>query len=155
MPTFIKTGFWEKIQKAPKEWLNLDKLIQDKINSSSNPQLPYDVFTFRTTQSDTDAPEYVNTYMNTLKEGFVPPFTRSAEGQYMLDFSAYPYTLDGKITAFCSSPIKDSNKFIKIYAAGENKEIYITTYSVNFSTGVTSLKDDILSQIDIEIRIYP
>jgi hypothetical protein len=28
MPTFIKTGFWEKLSKAPKEYLNLDNLIQ-------------------------------------------------------------------------------------------------------------------------------
>jgi len=28
MPTFIKTGFWEKVTKGAKGWLNLDQLIQ-------------------------------------------------------------------------------------------------------------------------------
>ena len=27
MPIFIKTGFWEKASKAPKEWLNLDLIL--------------------------------------------------------------------------------------------------------------------------------
>lgn len=28
MPTFIKTGYWEKLQKGFKNYLNLDELIQ-------------------------------------------------------------------------------------------------------------------------------
>jgi hypothetical protein len=31
MPTYIKTGFWEKVTKGYKEWLNLDQLIESKI----------------------------------------------------------------------------------------------------------------------------
>lgn len=34
MPTFIKTGFWEKAKKGYKEWLNLDELIQSLIPTS-------------------------------------------------------------------------------------------------------------------------
>ena len=35
MPTFIKTGFWDKKAKAPKEWLDLDVLISQNAPSSS------------------------------------------------------------------------------------------------------------------------
>lgn len=35
MPTFIKTGFWEKRTKGFKDWLNLDELIKSIIPSSS------------------------------------------------------------------------------------------------------------------------
>ena len=31
MPTFIKTGFWEKAQKGYKEWLNLDTLVSGSV----------------------------------------------------------------------------------------------------------------------------
>ena len=30
MPTFIKTGYWDKLSKAPKEYLNLDLLISQQ-----------------------------------------------------------------------------------------------------------------------------
>lgn len=36
MPTFIKTGFWEKAKKGYKEWLNLDELIKSLIPTSSS-----------------------------------------------------------------------------------------------------------------------
>jgi hypothetical protein len=31
MPTYIKTGFWEKTRKGYKEWLNLDQFVQTLI----------------------------------------------------------------------------------------------------------------------------
>lgn len=41
MPTFIKTGFWEKGQKGYKEWLNLDNLIANSIGTGSPGQIAY------------------------------------------------------------------------------------------------------------------
>lgn len=47
MPTFIKTGFWEKAKKGYKEWLNLDELIASKSASSGvNPFFLPDVISF-------------------------------------------------------------------------------------------------------------
>ena len=39
MPTFIKTGFWEKTRKGYKEWLNLDQLIISLLPSGGIPTL--------------------------------------------------------------------------------------------------------------------
>lgn len=41
MPTFIKTGYWEKIQKGYKGWLNLDDLIGSSIGTGSAGQITY------------------------------------------------------------------------------------------------------------------
>lgn len=40
MPTFIKTGFWEKAKKGYREWLNLDELVQSLIPSPPPEPLP-------------------------------------------------------------------------------------------------------------------
>jgi len=52
MPTFIKTGFWEKVAKGYKGWLNLDDLIAS-IASGSSSAAP----TFPTVQSNI---QYIN-----------------------------------------------------------------------------------------------
>lgn len=41
MPTFIKTGFWEKGQKGYKEWLNLDNLISGSIGTGTPGQVAF------------------------------------------------------------------------------------------------------------------
>lgn len=41
MPTFIKTGYWEKIQKGYKGWLNLDDLITSSISTGTPGQIAY------------------------------------------------------------------------------------------------------------------
>jgi hypothetical protein len=41
MPTFIKTGFWEKGQKGYKEWLNLDNLITGSIGTGTANQVAF------------------------------------------------------------------------------------------------------------------
>jgi len=51
MPTFIKTGFWEKTKKGYREWLNLDQFVESKI-----PTPTYKVFTALLTQSGGDDP---------------------------------------------------------------------------------------------------
>lgn len=40
MPTFIKTGYWEKIQKGYKGWLNLDDLIGSSIGTGTTNFIP-------------------------------------------------------------------------------------------------------------------
>jgi len=58
MPTFIKTGFWDKLinnnpsqAKAPKGWFNLDRFVEDKL-----PAPKYKVYTALLTQSGGDDP---------------------------------------------------------------------------------------------------
>ena len=48
MPTFIKTGFWEKVAKGYKGWLNLDDLISSIASTSSASS------NFPTTQKETE-----------------------------------------------------------------------------------------------------
>jgi hypothetical protein len=40
MPTFIKTGYWEKLQKGYKGWLNLDDLIGSSIGIGTTNFIP-------------------------------------------------------------------------------------------------------------------
>jgi len=40
MPTFIKTGYWEKVQKGYKGWLNLDDLIGSSIGTGTTNFIP-------------------------------------------------------------------------------------------------------------------
>lgn len=37
MPTFIKTGYWDKLSRAPKEYLNLDLLISQLADGGGGP----------------------------------------------------------------------------------------------------------------------
>jgi hypothetical protein len=41
MPTFIKTGYWEKLQKGYKGWLNLDNLIANSVGTGTPGQIAY------------------------------------------------------------------------------------------------------------------
>ena len=43
MPTFIKSGYWEKKARSFKGWLNLDDLISDVITTTpTTTSLPFD-----------------------------------------------------------------------------------------------------------------
>ena len=59
MPTFIKTGFWEKTRKGYKEWLNLDQLIQTLVPPPTPPA--YKVYTAKVNMSDGSATVFENT----------------------------------------------------------------------------------------------
>lgn len=180
MPTFIKTGFWEKVKRAPKEWLNLDKFVEDKIDSTpinavqsvtgsavdntdpKNPvinsigSLPYEVFAIIPNQVGTNDPTYI-LLQNTLKDGFIPEFTRDGVGNYTMYFTDYPEILDSRLVVFYNyRSIDVTTKAVYMYAAGENKEIYINTYNVDYTTGTFISADNILSASNtIEVRIYP
>ena len=59
MPTFIKTGFWEKLSKAPKEYLNLDNLIQSIGGGGGT---SYKKYVALISQSGTDDPVVTEVY---------------------------------------------------------------------------------------------
>jgi hypothetical protein len=61
MPTFIKTGFWEKTKKGYREWLNLDQFVESKIPSPT-----YKVFTALLTQSGGDDAIIINSGVLTI-----------------------------------------------------------------------------------------
>ncbi len=63
MPTFIKTGFWDKLinnnpsqAKAPKGWFNLDRFVEDKL-----PAPKYKVYTAQILMGDGSATVFENT----------------------------------------------------------------------------------------------
>ncbi len=59
MPTFIKTGFWEKTRKGYKEWLNLDQLIQTLVPPPTPPT--YKVYTAQILMGNGSATVFENT----------------------------------------------------------------------------------------------
>ena len=63
MATFIKAGFWETLCKkctGYKGWLNLDKFVEDKINSSPT-SLSYKVYTAQINMGSGIATVFENT----------------------------------------------------------------------------------------------
>jgi len=67
MPTFIKTGFWEKVAKGYKGWLNLDDLIHSIANTSSSssnfPTVQKETEVFNdVTLAGIDIPTYTSIY---------------------------------------------------------------------------------------------
>jgi hypothetical protein len=102
---------------------------------------PYRVYTALLTQTGTDAP-VVTVLENTL--GFTPVWTRNDEGNYgVVEINGYP--LDKTTLMVTSYPDSDISGVV----LGGN-EIQLETYSKTFS----SLKDGILDDTTIEIRVY-
>jgi len=69
MPTFIKSGYWEKMDRTLKGWLNLD-LFMNKYLSSANVVTSTDVSNIvALTQDEYNAlPEKVDTTMYVIVE---------------------------------------------------------------------------------------
>lgn len=65
MPTYIKTGFWEKTKKGYREWLNLDQFIDSRI-----PAPTYKVYTALLTQSGGDAEANLDGDGGEIEKGF-------------------------------------------------------------------------------------
>jgi len=142
MPTFIKTGFWDKLSKAPKEYLNLNLLIE-----SLTPTPTYKVYTALLTQSGEDAP--VATIMeNTLGELV---WTRTSDGIYGAIFSEI-------------FPINKSIGFITIglgvgafysITVGEPYQSSNIALVVSYNSPLMNTpQDNLLYSTPIEIRVY-
>ncbi len=102
---------------------------------------PYKVYTALLSQTGTNAP-IATVLENTL--GFIPVWTRNAEGNYgVTEVNGYP--LDKTTLMVTSYPDSDISGVV----LGGN-EIQLETYSKPFS----SLKDGILDDTTIEIRVY-
>jgi len=113
----------------------------DPLNPIIEDPRTYKVYTALLSQSGTNAPVAV-VLENTL--GFIPVWTRNAEGNYgVTEVNGYP--LDKTTLMVTSYPDSDISGVV----LGGN-EIQLETYSKPFS----SLKDGILDDTTIEIRVY-
>jgi|688.fasta_scaffold1293628_2 hypothetical protein len=142
MPTYIKTGFWEKARKGYKEWLNLDQFIESKI-----PVPTYKVYTALITQTGTDAPVAI-VLENTLGGNIV--WTRIDEGIYIGTLSNS--FIENKTGVIINNTAYASDNQITTVDV-------LTTSTVNIQTsrtreGVFGLEDSCMYNNLIEIRVY-
>jgi hypothetical protein len=141
MPTFIKTGFWEKARKGYKEWLNLDQFIESKI-----PVPTYKVYTALLTQTGEDAPT-ATVLENTLGDIV---WTRIDEGIYIGTLSNS--FIENKTGVIINNTAYASDNQITTVDV-------LTTSTVNIQTsrttnGVFGLEDSCMYNNLIEIRVY-
>lgn len=89
MATFIKTGFWEKMAKAPIGFLNLDRLIGEVVGSQY-------VAVTNTSTTITNAPSM---NLSTTKESLV---TSSATRTFTISYTGDDITLEVTLNATSS-----------------------------------------------------
>ena len=141
MPTFIKTGFWEKTRKGYKEWLNLDQFVESKV-----PTPPYKVYTALVSQNSGSAPEVNVVLQDTINETFT--FTYINQGLYQI-----------------SSPIFNPENFLKtsITLSQSVEQRVVSIQSNTLDSGYVSIScqglpvgaaDDGIYFATLEIRIY-
>jgi hypothetical protein len=139
MPTFIKTGFWEKARKGYNEWLNLDQLITNIVTSLIPPAPTYKVYTALLTQTGTNPP-VATVLENTLGDvvwSYVSP------GKYRANLSG-AFT-EGK--TFLSENYENTFYILKII------NINFIAYST-YVTATDTLENGLLLDTPIEIRVY-
>jgi hypothetical protein len=155
MPTFIKTGFWEKLSKAPKEYLNLDNLIQS-IGGGGGSYLKYIASMGQVGISDPQVIVYENTIGNIV-------WTRDSDGFYLATLAgAFP---NGKVWCNVTSGGSYGNITIPI---GLTKESYGSDDSLVLRTGYidatgsevlvdinSNFGPNVVYEYSIEIRVYP
>lgn len=138
MPTYIKTGYWDKKSKAPKEWLDLNLLITQSKG--------YKVYTAIYTQNGgaNPVPVLVNVLENTITPGDTPIIDQQGAGIFILTFSSTVLTA-GKTFVICSSWGDDGATAIPS-----------TGYSgdTSFATFGNDTGYDNSNYIAVEIRVY-
>lgn len=155
MPTFIKTGFWEKLSKAPKEYLNLDNLIQSIGGGGGT---SYQKYVALMSQGNSQNPTVIvleNTIGNIV-------WTRVSEGMYNGTLAnAFP---TNKTVCFATTGSNYGNSNTVI---GFSKESESSNDIVRLITGWVynggGYPQDINStdgagphyEVSIEIRVYP
>ena len=143
MPTFIKTGFWEKTRKGYKEWLNLDQFVESKIPTST-----YKVYTALLSQTGVQIP------ISSIQEdtiGSSMTFIRGITGQYQIVFNDVPFSRINDVYYSINSG-NGSSTTISIqtgaYGIANSLSFYITTKLNGVNT------DGILQLTPFEIRVY-
>ena len=157
MPTFIKTGFWEKLSKAPKEYLNLDNLIQSIGGGGGGGS--YLKYVALMGQINTDPPQVI-VLENTIGDIV---WTRNGPGNYSATLAgAFP---DNKVWCNAQSGSNYGNYTIPVgfckNNVGDNNQLYLGTgYIDNSGSAVfvdinSSTGPNIVYEYSIEIRVYP
>ena len=149
MPTFIKTGFWEKARKGYKEWLNLDQFVESKIPAST-----YKVYTAIISQGGENPPVVNKVLENTI--GITPIFTYTSVGQYSLEFPGlFPFAVGGEkiVTFFTTRGPSNFTNLQQGFPATSFINITTTALFTNgpFSAGQLS---NFLFSGSLEIRVY-
>lgn len=145
MPTFIKTGFWEKLSKAPKEYLNLEQLILSIIptTTTTTTSPPYKMFVATLSQSGTSAP-VINEIFNNL--GVTVTSSYISVGLYAISFSnSLP---SNKTTILLNYVDSNGQTVSSTFSVGGYSYSILTRNTI----GVSS--NDILYNTVIEIKVF-
>jgi hypothetical protein len=142
MPTFIKTGFWEKLSKAPKEYLNLDNLIQSIGGGGTS----YKKYVALLSQEETNAP-VATVLENTL--GFDIVWYYESEGFYLFQNNLTGVLFD-RTKTWINTPADHT------WSNNETPGMYWDSQTpVNFIGIIAPDGDGTLNNYSIEIRVYP
>lgn len=163
MPTFVKTGFWEKVKQGYKGWLNLDEFVLDIVNNAP----------VTTTTTTTSLPEYkvyvaeiyygagqdptIIVFKNTMTNPVV--VVRDFAGQYSISCDDFLYSKTHLVGAPRSLVSTNNASGLVIQTvnegqSGPNKKIFLTTRITSSITNVGTLVD-YPGGYSIEIRVYP
>jgi len=156
MSTYIKTGFWEKIKQAPKEWLNLDNLII-KLISENTPVIvdPYKSYDFGLKGNTFYFP---TVFRNTINDDIV--YSKVSPGIFTLTSPSNSFTANKTMV------IPLSGYFVPFVDEGLNKLLLTITYStsqinITFYNDIDGLPGTVVDPvipnygITLEIRVYP
>ncbi len=150
MPIFIKPGFWDERNVAPKYWFNLEQYIKSFIpvapttTTTTTAAPKYKVYTALLTQTGTSAP-VATVLENTL--GVTPIWSYLSAGSYFTDHVLG--TNVNKIYYSITNKPGVANEF-RISQAQDGANFGIAVYT--FTSGVAT--NGIMTGVPIEIRVY-
>jgi hypothetical protein len=143
MPTFIKTGFWDKLVKAPKEYLNLDNLIQSIAGGGS-----YKKYVAMLGQIGTDDPQVI-ILENTIGDIV---WTRQSTGSYRATLvDAFP---TNKTWCSAISGANAGNSGYFNFCKDDVSNDYLTLLFADGNYDINSNNPAIVYECSIEIRVY-
>lgn len=141
MPTYIKTGFWEKTSKRLKGYLNLDDIISDVISTNVIKK----VYTAFITQTGTDAP-----VATVLKDDLNSPvWEYSAVGTYTLT-KIGAFTLNKTVPTKIDVYTDDDGNYITL----ERTNVNVMTLKTYAAADTTTLADGVLNGQYVNIEVY-
>jgi len=142
MPTFIKTGLWEKASKSFKGWLNLDQLIQDNVSSNKNKK----IYTAIISQTGTSAP-----VVNTLLEDGIssPVWSYSAVGTFLLTKTG-AFTVNKTVPSKIDAGYDASGNLFTL----ERTSVDVMTLKTYAAVDTSTLANGVLVNQFINIEIY-
>ena len=156
MPTFIKTGFWEKDKKGYKGWLDLDLFVQQHGGGGgTNPTstvIPYN-----------NAGAFADSYLVNDSTNFIlKSVYASNDCGIKLDFATGQYligdntSIDYTAFAVFNGGIGSGNSEIQLVSQDFtlSQELYITINGTNAIVNTTYNANDIGLQLDFANRLY-